>query len=241
MKKLLIVALACYGLSGRGQIRESKDFLYLYSDSVIYARDIKLRPDFSGYLRLRADSKNVSAEQVKFFSNKDGFFANTRKMNLIGTTAFSERIVEGRINIFQERSYDPVNYSSDRYHSRFRHNTEPAIDVSMHYNKGYNDLKRLNYRNLKNDMSDHPASMDMLNSYRRSMNTTKMLYVAAGASLLAGFLNLATGSDKKSLSSANFALSTTLIGVGLGFATGGYLNYLSGNRKLENAVEIYNK
>lgn len=241
MKKLFIVAMVCYGLSARAQLHESRDFLYLYSDSVIYARDIKLRPDFSGYLRLRADSKYVSAEQVKFFNNKDGFFANTRKLNLLGTTAFSERIVEGRINVFQERSYDPENYSAHLYHRRFRRSAEPAIDVSMYYNKGYNDLKKLNYRNLKYDMSDHQESMEMLHSYRKSMNTTKMLYVAAGASLIAGFLNFATASDRKSLSSANFALSTTLMGIGLGFAAGGYLSHLSGNRKLENAVDIYNK
>jgi hypothetical protein len=239
MKKLLIVAMACYGLAARAQVRESENFLYLYSDSVIYARDIKLRPDFSGYLRLRADSKGIPMDRVKFFSNEDGFFANTRKLNLIGVSAFSERIMEGRINVFQERSYDPISYSSYRYDRRGRNRIEPVIDVSMYYNKGYDDLKKLNYRNLKNDMSDNPESMDMLRNYRRSMNTTNLLYVAAGASLLTGFLTVATGGA--GVSNSKFALGGTLMGLGLGFATGGYLKYLSGNRKLENAVEAYNR
>lgn len=241
MKKLLIVAMACYGLSTRAQTHESKNFLYLYSDSVIYARDIRLRPDFSGYLRLRADSKGIPIERVKFFSNEDGFFANTRKLNLIGISEFSERIVDGRINVFQERTYDPVSHSSYTYDRRFRHRTEPAINVSMYYNKGYEDLKKLNYRNLRHDMSDSPESMDLLHSYKKSMVTTNLLYVAAATSLLSGFLNFALAGDKKQMSNSNFALSGALMGLGLGFATGGYLKHLSGNRKLENAVDAYNK
>jgi len=179
-------------------------------------------------------------DQVKFFSNEDGFFANTRKLNPIGITEFSERILEGRINVFQERTYDPILYSPHMHGRRYRTRVEP-INVSMYYNKGYDDLKKLNYRNLKNDMSDNPKSMDMLRSYRRSMNTTNLLYTAGAASLLAGFLNLALPGNKTSISDTNFALSGALMGIGLGFVTGGYLNHISGNRKLENAVDIYNR
>lgn len=243
MKKLLIIALACYGLSATAQTRESRNFLYLYSDSVIYARDIKFRPDFSGYLQLRVDSRNVPTGQVKFINSRDGFFANTRKMGILRTSEFAERIIEGKINVFQERSLTHAPFVHDPYHSYdplYMHTRGTSIDVNMYYNKGYGDLKKLNFNNLKRDMADNPQSMDMLYAYRRSMNTTKMLYTAAGVSVLTGLITFLSD-GKNAFSSSNFTVGAGLTVAGLGMAAGGFLNSLSANRKLEDAVDIYNK
>ncbi|MET4080950.1 hypothetical protein ABIB40_000895 [Pedobacter sp. UYP30] len=40
MKKLLILVMACYDLNARSQMNESKDFLYLYSDSTVYEKKL---------------------------------------------------------------------------------------------------------------------------------------------------------------------------------------------------------
>ncbi|MFA4869010.1 MAG: hypothetical protein WC623_12465 [Pedobacter sp.] len=241
MKQLLIIALACYGLRSSAQVQESRNFLYLYSDSVIYAKDIKLRPDFAGNMRIRVDSRSFPTAQVKFFSSKEGFFANTRKLGIMKYGDFSERIVEGRINVFQERklSYSHFIYDANS-NPHFIHNPEPSININMYYNKGYGDLKKLNYKNLKNDIADNPESIEMLYAYRKSMNTSNVLYTAASISIIAGIISVISN-GKNSYSKTNFTTGLSLAVVGLGFATGGYLNSVSAGRKLEDAIDIYNR
>lgn len=247
MKKLLIGVLACYALTTRAQVHESKKFIYLYSDSVIYAKDIRLRPDFSGYLQLRADSRKVPTEQVKFFSNEDGFFANTRRLNFGSTTSFSERIIEGKINMFQQEDYYPHQYDHRYRRDRYMDRRTQAVDVKMYYNKDYADLKKANYHNLSADMADNPKAMDMLRNYRKSINTGKTMYIVAGAAIVSGLVSfLVAGSSNKGMSSGNgfgskFTPAFILLGAGAGLATGGYFIQASGNRHLENAVDAYNR
>ncbi len=255
MKKLLIVVMACYGLSAGAQVRQSENFIYLYSDSVIYARNIRLRPDFFNALQLRADSRRIPLEQVKFFNNENGFFANTRRLNFGRNTEFAERIVDGKINIFQLRSYDPL--LGDRgYHDRGRR--REAISIEMYYNKGYADLKKVSYRNLKMEMAGNRQAMDLLEGYRRSISTSRTLYIAAGASLVGSLVSflIIGNTNKGQLSSnngfgkqnpvsdiknPNFTASFALMGIGAGLAIGGYTTSISGLRRLEQAVDVYNR
>lgn len=252
MKKMFIIAMACYGLNAQAQTGGSKNFIYLYSDSVIYARNITLRSDPFGSWQLRADSRRVPSSQVKFFSNRDGFFANTRKLTIAGVNEFSERIAEGKINLYQRTSYDPLFYG---HHHEYGHSRQPDLDVRMYYNKGFGDLKKVSYNNLKSDMVDHPQSMDLLKNYKKSRNTGKLLYTAAGASIVAGLVSILvnaggnrrlsndTGFGKSPgfVDKTNFTTGFILVGIGAGMAAGGYAISASGNRHLENAVDAYNR
>lgn len=210
-----------------------------------------LRPDFLGNWQLRADSRRIPSEQIKFFKNEDGFFANTRRLTFSGTSTFSERIAEGRINLFEETAYDPLVYRRGYRYS----NRQPVVEQRMYYNKGLGDLKKVSYSNLKNDMADRAESMNLLDSYRKSMKTSTMLYTAAGLSVAAGMISfLAKGSSNQSLSRGdgfgasrpggkgpNFTTSFLLLGLGAGFAVGGFSTHASGSRHLENAVDAYNR
>lgn len=250
MKKLFIIALASYALSARAQVDESRNFIYLNSDSVVYASKIRLRPDFLDSWQLRADSRRFNTDRVKFYNNEDGFFANTRKLDYGSYGSFSERIVQGRINLYQQIIYDPLVY--DRY-SRFRHGRATAADVSLYYNKGYQDLKKVNYRNLKVDMADNAESIALLNVYRKKTNTGTLLYATAGASIIAGLITFVTrgheitsepgfgGHNFPTYKGPNFASSFLLLGAGLGFAAGGFYVNRSGSRYLERAVSTYNQ
>lgn len=250
MKKLFIIALASYALSARSQVDESRNFIYLNSDSVIYANKIRLRPDFLNSWQLRADSRRFNTDRVKFYNNEDGFFANTRKLNYGSYGSFSERIIQGRINLYQQINYDPLIY--DRY-SRFRHGRATGADVSLYYNKGYQDLKNVNYRNLKDDMADNAESIALLNVYRKKTNTGTLLYSAAGASVLTGLITFVTrghdvtsepgfgGHNFPTYKGPNLTSSFLLLGVGLGFAAGGFYVNRSGSRYLERAVNSYNQ
>ena len=248
---MLIVVMACYGLNARAQVDESKKFLYLYSDSVVYANRVTMRPDYGGAWQIRTDSKRFPSTQVKFFNNENGFFANTRKTNFLGETTFSERVITGRINLFQETVYDEQYYGR-RYNHRPM--TQQPADVKMYYNKGYGDLKKVSYRNLRDDMADRPESLDLLVAYRRSLNTRNTLYTGAGVALLASIITFTIDGTRSAKfvgekfnrtlvepKTIGLGLSFALLGIGGGLGLGGFLVHNSGAQHLENAVDSYNK
>ena len=248
---MLIVVMACYGLNARAQVDESKNFLYLYSDSVVYGKRVTVRPDYAGFWQIRADSKRISAERVKFFNNENGFFANTRKTTLLGEATFSERVIMGRINLFRQTIYD-----EEYYGGRYRHRpvAQQPVDVHMYYNKGYGDLKKVSYANLKADMADRPASLDFLNAYRKSLNNRNLLYVGAGAALLAGLVTftidgtrsakfVGEGFHKTLVEPKTIGIGTSfaLLGLGGGLSLAGFVVHRNASRNLENAVDAYNR
>ncbi len=249
MKKLLIIVMACYGLNARAQVDGSRDFVYLFSDSIVYAKKVRLNPDLSGGWQVRADSRRILNDRIKFFNNDDGFFANTRQMNPLRISSFSERIIEGRINLYQQTEYEPLGYG--RRH-RYVRNTPQNVDHRMFYNKNYTDLKRVNYQNLRQDMADHPESIDLLNRYRRSVNTKKAMYTAAALSIVGSFISILTEAGKNdiigggmgvhpTIRKSNFNPSIILFSLGAGLGLGGYGVDVSGQRKLEDVVEAYNR
>ncbi|WP_129713585.1 hypothetical protein [Pedobacter sp. SYP-B3415] len=242
MKKLLIIALGCYGLSAAAQQQPAGNYLYLYSDSVVQAERIRLRADFYGSLHLRVDSRRVPAAQVKFFSNEEGFFGNTRRLNLGGVSSFSERIVEGKLNLYQQQAYD-VDLSGE--FGRYRRPVPQRVDTRMYYNKGFEDLKRVNSINLMHDMADSPESQELLKRYQRKVSTSRVMYGVAGAAIIGGLASFLI-SGSKSVGSfdsrmPSFGASYALLGIGAGFALGGYAVGASAGRHLEDAVDHYNR
>ena len=241
--------MACYGLNARSQMNESRNYVHLYSDSTVYAQKIRLRPDFAGSWILRADSRRIPVQQVKFFNSEDGFFANTKKLNFFGESSFAERIIEGKINLFQQVVFDPIEY--DREYYRFRDRSRQAVDTRMFYNKGFSDLKKVNYPNLVADMADNSKSLDLLEAYRRSRSTAVVMYVGAGAAFIASAVTLLSGSGLKQTGTTSFGnmpryeaksstISFLLLGIGSGLSLGGYLIQSNGSRNIERAVEAYN-
>jgi hypothetical protein len=248
MKKLLIVVMACYGLNARSQVNESNSFIRLYSDSTIYAEKIRLRPDVLGSLVLRADSRRIPVSQVKFFSNEDGFYANTKRLNVLNQVAFAERIIDGKINLYQQVSYEPVPVEMDYY--RFRDRRVQTVGTRTFFNKGFSDLSKVNYANLSLAMADNAQSLDLLKSYRKSMRTGTIMYVSAGAAIIGSVVTLFSGNgfkdnDRKfgqmpEFKGGNKVGSFLLLGLGAGLGVGGFFVQTAGARNIERAVEVYN-
>lgn len=239
MKKLLIVALVCYGFSTSAQVDESQDFVYLYSDSLLRAERVTFRPGIIGDWQLRADSRKLNDRDVKFFNSKDGFFANTRKLHPLGYTEFAERVTKGNINLYQQTDYDN---SFVRPGYRFADRRRSSVNGNLFYNKGFGDVKRVNYRNLREDMSDNEQSIDVLAGYRKSLNTSRALYISAGVSALASIISFWTQTNSMDIhKDANFTPGYVLVGAGLGLAIGGFGVHMNGARKLERAIDVYNR
>ena len=244
-----MLVMACYGLNARSQENESKNFIRLYSDSTIYAQKIRLRPDIGGNLVLRADSKRIPIGQVQFFNNEDGFYANTKKLNIFNQVSFAERIIDGKINLYQEVVYDAVPLEVDYY--RFRNRRSQSVGTRMYFNKGLSDVNKVNYSNLTLAMADNVKSLDLLKSYRKSMRTGTAMYVTAGAAIIAGAATLLSGSgfkhngnmfgNRPSFEDKNYTGSFLLMGLGAGLGLGGYFVQASGARNIERAVEVYNQ
>lgn len=242
--KPILTLIAAYAICSRmayAQPDESREFIYLYSDSVIYAGHIDLERNYSGSLYLWADSKRIHPEQVKFFQNNRGFFANVKDLNLMGETSFSERIRQGRINLYEAKTVRWDEYDSPQAY----HPGQPVvIDRRNYYNVGFGSLKRANYVNLSIDLADNPKSMAFLSRYRSAKRTQMAMYVTAGASLLAGvvsFLSAGSGdlhASRSGLSSIGPGLA--LLGAGTGLAAGGYLMGPSATKHLKYAVDAYN-
>lgn len=243
-----MLVMACYGLNARSQqLNESRNFLYFYSDSTVYAQKIRLRPDLTGGWSLRADSRRIPVSQVKFFNNQDGFFANTRKLSLLGAASFAERIIEGKLNLYQEVIYDGV-LMEDEYYG-FSHYRQQAVNNRMFINKGYTDLKSVNYRNLNEAMADNPKSLALLGRYRNAKITGIAMYVAAGAAIIASGVTLMSEGKKigttfggmPKYADRNYTGSFVLLGLGAGLSLGGFLVGESGKKNIERAIDNYNR
>lgn len=238
------MVMACYALTSSAQMRPNADFLYLFNDSVVHADRITLRPGISGSLQIRADSRQVPVSQVKFINNRDGFFANIGGMSLLQSSSIAERVIEGKVNLFEEV---PVElFARDRWGMR-NYGASPAISPFMYYNKGNGDLKKIRYQTLMQDLADDKESMDLLNGYRKNINTSKILYVSAGVSLLAGITSFLTAGNSHTPTfgpnfgkSPSFGASYVFLGLSPALALGGFLTQLSGKQKLISAINTYN-
>ncbi|MGX5691313.1 hypothetical protein [Arcticibacter tournemirensis] len=245
--KTLAAMYLMYISAAFGQLDESKNFLYLYSDSVIYANRINLRRDFSGSLYFTVDSKIFHPEQVKFFNNYRGFFANVKDATFNGETAFSERIRKGKLNLFEEKTFTwEYDDDGDVYGRRYRERPQVSA-VRNYYNIDYGKLKKATYANLSKDLAGNPESIQLLNKYESVKKAKIGLYVGAGASLLAGLITFVSGGSKSTdlqhgfnSGSKEFTGGVILLGLGTGLATGGYLLSVSEPKYLKAAIDSYN-
>lgn len=251
MKKTLTLALLCTVFGNAfAQVDETKNYLYLYSDSVIYGKNIIYESWLDGSPHFIVDAKRIHPEQVKFFQNEMGFYANTRDLDIAGRTSFSERIRQGKINLFEKQISDYRKYSYSRYSKHPQE--ESNIEALNYYNIGFGNLKKANYTNLKTDLAGNQRSMTPLKEYGRVDKLSKSLFFAGGAVILGGFVsfiaNGTTGTPEGFHSpgwSANvprpkLGLSLGLIVGGGGLIMGGLFTSLSKPKYLKQAIDAYN-
>ncbi len=240
----MLVCMLCT-LTASAQPDESKNFLYLYPDSVVFARDIYLTRDFTGRPYFRVDGRRVHPDQVKFFNNEEGFYANSSNLSITGENMFYERIRKGKINVYEKSFIDWDHRRGPRY----RGYKEPEVIFTKNfYNLGFEDLKKATYANLRADMAENIESIELLNQYNSVKKTEKVFFIAGGASMAAGFISfLAKGisshnhTSLDNHSTPNFAPSFILLGTGAIFAILGYTKTLKAPRYLKAAVDSYNR
>ena len=242
MKKIFYLIISLVVLQGTvfGQVNESKDFLYFFTDSVVYG-NVEYKTPFLDTDHFLLNSKRIALENVKFYKNQTRFFANTKNVNFWRTSTFSECIRKGKINLYEKVK---VNTSPGHFTaSGVYMGGTSSVTILNYYNKGFDDLKKANYTNLSLDLADNSESMKHLLKYKKVQNTETSFWVAGGAAILVGFVTLVNKTydvDYDTEPSPNVSANLATIGIGAGCCLVSYIISFSKPEHLRKAVDVYN-
>jgi hypothetical protein len=239
MKKkiLLIIGYVFIQKISFGQIDESKSYLYLFSDSVVYGNIIVDENSFSGTKHFSVNSKVIEPNLVKFYKDEIGFYANIKYLKFSGSSRFAERIRQGRINLYKKEA---ANYKSILYNVLLGWPDRMIISANesyYYYNKNFDNLKKISYKNLNSDLSDNPESMKHLNKYKSITHIQTAINIVGGISLIAGYVGLLDNLSSNGNKKPTVAITGLLMGTVCIFTN--YFLILSKRKHLINAIVIY--
>ncbi len=234
----LLISYVTFGQTDSANIR----FVYLFTGEKIYSEVVEHRDQFMGSGYFLVGKEQYRADLVKFYKDASGFYANTKKLNVTGKSIFSKRIITGRVNLFeQEKMYTTPSYIDAA--GTFNPGTSSKT-IKSYYNKGFGDLKKANYKNLKIDLADSPESMGYISKYRKYKNVQIILSVVGGALVATGITSYFIKSDVDR-NAPNYKEPNTTPDMLIAVAGGGLIGcsyYLSFPKrdKLKKAIEAYN-
>lgn len=222
-----------------GQADESKNFLYLKSDSVIYGTNIYYKTRNFGSSYFLVDSVKINPINVKFYKTKSGFYGRSDNMEV--NPVFAVRVIKSKINIYKTDTL----YSSYRFYPSATGMSSSGLVINKQhfYNKGYGDLKKMSYRNMKADLSDNPESSLHLNKCKTVRRNTTVLYSAGFALIVGGLVGLIakTSNVPENSPEPNLTGNFVAMGLGTGCCWAGYFVSLSQAKHLISAINSYNK
>lgn len=244
MKKWLTITCLLASYIGFSQTDSASiRFVYLYSGEKIKSDVVEFRDQFMGSGYFFVGKEQYSADLVKFYKDANGFYANTKKLNVTGKSVFSKRIISGRVNLFeQEKMYTTPSYldAAGVYNPGTSSKT-----IKNYYNKGFSDLKKANYKNLKIDLADSPESMGYIKKYRKYKNVQIALSIVGGALVATGVTSYFVKTSNVDRNVPNYKEPNTTPSMLIALAGGGLIGfsyYLSFPKrdKLKKAIDAYN-
>ncbi|HLO59852.1 MAG TPA: hypothetical protein VK179_13985 [Bacteroidales bacterium] len=241
---IVLVLLWMTVSSAFSQVDETRNYVYFFSDSVLYGRIVELRSPMFGGSFLMCDSIKVSKDFVKFFKGETGFYANTININSSGTSTFCQRIRKGKINLYERdvTSYSPGFYSPGFGGPGMYSSGMVTRNIKNYYNIGFGDLKKAKYKNLLVDLSDNPESMMHLTKYKSVRKTETILGVVGGVAVATGLVAvIATTNHNNGLSKSNTTPGVVTMLAGAGCMWVSYFYSLSKPKHLRQAIDAYNK
>ncbi len=210
------------------------NYVYLYTQNIVKAESILYENKVFKKDYFLVDGERYELGQIKFYQNEDGFFG---KVNDGYQSGYAEKTQGGEINLFElsvQTSSAPMMDANGMMTGGYG-----GTKIIDYYNKGFGNLKRATYYNLKMDLSDKPEAQLYLDKYNKSRMVQNGLYVTCGALLvgsLVTFFNQAEANPK------DFNPSSTFLVAGLGAASGlaAYIIGMEKKEKLKEAVNAYN-
>lgn len=171
--------LCCVSMA---QITPKKHLVRLYNDEVKEGTRLTYEYPIMQPSYFSLDGKHFDSENVAYFRNNHGYFANLSPFYGERSERYAMRIKNtGKIQLFEE--IDISAYAADTLETSNPRRLATG-EVWQFYAKNEGELKKGNYRNLKIDLADNPTSLSYLKSYKR-MSILQYSLATAGASLVA--------------------------------------------------------
>ncbi len=236
--KLLALFILTFFSVFSQEIDRNIDFLIMSTDTTMHEyKYVSMERPFLGTPYIDADNNRFSLNQVKFYQNETGFFANTSEINFWGTPQFTQCIQRGKINLFEtvKTNYNPGHYNGATGMHTGGHS---STSISNYYNKGFGNLKKAKYKNLIVDLADNPQSMIHLAAYQKDTRTSTILTIG-GITLAAGCIIGLISNDKKENSNDSPYIIGAVVGAGATWIS--YFISLSKPKHLKKAVRAYNE
>ncbi|MGB0862447.1 MAG: hypothetical protein ACPG19_06205 [Saprospiraceae bacterium] len=217
-------------------------FVYLIGGKIIEGEQVTFRDPLLKRPYINVDDLEIRAKEVQFYQDEFGFHANVS--SLLGPfnlkTSFAPRIKAGKINLYEliRINHNPSSYDGTTGAWIPGSRTESTYHF---YNKGFGNLKKATYSNLKTDLSNNPLALAELNKYKQKLLVTGGLYTGAG--LLAIF-SVISFINANNMPIPSKGISNTTVGLGIGTAVlslAGYFTNKSKHKHLRNSITVYNQ
>ncbi|MFB6343014.1 hypothetical protein ACE1ET_14900 [Saccharicrinis sp. FJH62] len=191
------------------------------------------------------DGKKIRMNEIRFFSDGRGLYANVSMMGYSGGNGFAKRTSSGKINLYEKTSTPGLIQTNNYVYNNGKFSSQPGFGASFggtnhftYYNIGLGNLKKTKYRSLKFDMSDNEKSMVYINELKNLNSTSTFIYILSGALIVGSFttLPLATKDINK------FPVFN-VVGIGVGMVCLGFSwpIYYKKKEVINKAFEAYNK
>ena len=231
MKRLLFILFCSIFTTSFAQtLLTEKSYIHLYTDSIIYGEKISYNAGFMIDPHLSIDGIKYRLDDVKFYNDGYGLKGNVMRATH-GKSLFAKIIAKGNLNVFQttQNSFD----LSGGYLG-----IEKSKLIKNYYNKGTTQLKKINYKNLINDISDNAESLQTLELAHTYKIQGQRLTTIGSVACLIGFLTYYYPSEFE-VSSNVVPISSVILGA---------ISYFIAAKKAdlrndyyERAFEIYNR
>lgn len=225
--------------------QDNRNFIKLFNDSVIYGNKIEYNDNHFTKRYFTVDSIVYKVEEVAFYRNETGLYANTMHANY-GTISFKKMDELGKINVSSMNAWDSYMNNLTSTLPGYYSNSFNLFETPFYYSKEYGKLRNLNYNNLKVDLIDNQNSMTILSEYK-TIQKKQLIFsgiatglIASGAVILFHSV-LASSSNNKPINEPLFIGSCVTFGLGSVFA---YTSFAIGYNKkklLFQAIETYNR
>lgn len=170
--RILILSAVLFGaLNASAQLTIDKldHRLILYSGEVINGLELKYESPKLKQAQFYMDGSAYSSDEVKFFQNSHGFFANLSKVHGENSERYALRIRKGRMSLYEEINMDI--YGGDELKTGEDGTMQDPMLASgsmyEYYNIDEKPVREAKYSNLCVDLKDNEESMKHLQRYRR--------------------------------------------------------------------------
>jgi hypothetical protein len=172
-----------------GQVDESKIFICKFSGEVLYGDVIEFRKQKHFQSSLIIDSITIPSDEVKYYNNGINIYANIKNLIPTGNTCFIKRCNHGKVNLYSRKEIKVSVHSFTTLNGNY--NSYPTIKsiTNYFYNKELGDIKKVTFKNLKEDLADNLESMKYINLYKKTTSNQTTLYITGSLLVLTGILS----------------------------------------------------